>query len=443
MRAKTIEANFDGLVGPTHNYAGLSYGNIASSANLGSVSSPRSAALEGLSKMKALMDLGLVQGILPPHERPGVRALRRLGFSGTDAQVIERAARDDRTLLAIASSASAMWTANAATIAPSADTPDRRVHFTPANLIDRPHRAIEAAQTTRSLRAIFRDDAYFVVHEPVSMGQAFADEGAANHTRLSDGERALHVFVYGRSGLGGATNGPKKYPARQTLEASRAVARLHGLSEESVLFVQQHPDVIDRGVFHNDVIAVGHETFLLFHEHAFVGRDDVLTAMRERISGFDPVMISDAELSVDEAVKSYLFNSQIVTLPGGARMLIAPEECRQNAKVARLLEQLTDAGRFVARFFDLRQSMRNGGGPACLRLRVVLTPDEVAALNPSVRLTDATYETLVGWVKKHYRDRLSAEDLADPKLLDESRAALDELTRILGLGSIYPFQLVA
>lgn len=441
MCAKAREANFDGLVGPTHNYAGLSYGNIASSTHLGSVSSPRRAALEGLAKMKALAELGLVQGVLPPQERPDVRALRRLGFSGTDAQVIERAAKEDRTLLAIASSASAMWTANAATVAPSADTPDGHVHFTPANLIDRSHRSIEAEQTKRTLRAVFRDPKYFVVHEPLAMGQAFGDEGAANHTRLWDGERALHVFVYGRRGMGANQDGPQKFPARQTLEASQAVARLHGLPEESVLFVQQSPDVIDSGVFHNDVIAVGHERLFFFHEHAFRDRDGALGAMRARIPDLEAVMVSASEMSVDEAVKSYLFNSQIVTPPRGGRFLIAPEECRAIPNVARVLDRLVDDGIFSTKFYDLRQSMRNGGGPACLRLRVVLEEEEIAALEPSVWITEASYETWVAWVEKHYRDRLSAEDLADPKLLDESRTALDELTRILRLGSIYPFQM--
>lgn len=443
MSAKATEANFDGLVGPTHNYAGLSYGNIASSTNIGSVSSPRAAALEGLAKMLALAELGLVQGILPPQERPDLRALRRLGFGGTDAQIIERAAKEDKTLLAIASSASAMWTANAATVAPSADTPDHRVHFTPANLIDRAHRAIEAEQTTRTLRAVFRDSSRFVVHEPLAMGQAFSDEGAANHTRLSDGERALHVFVYGRRGIGDNESGPKKFPARQTLEASRAVARLHGLTERNALFVQQSPQVIDAGVFHNDVISVGHERLFFFHEHAFADCIGTIAAMDERISNLELVKVSAAEMSVGEAVKSYLFNSQIVTPPGGPRFLIAPIECQEYPNVARLLERLTSDGIFETKFFDLRQSMRNGGGPACLRLRVTLEPEEVASLHSSILICRATYENLVKWVTKHYRDRLSGDDLADPKLLDESRVALDELTQILHLGSIYPFQMTA
>ena len=61
---KYFEANFDGLVGPTHNYAGLSVGNVASLNNAKNTSNPKQAAKQGLAKMKALADLGMVQGVL-------------------------------------------------------------------------------------------------------------------------------------------------------------------------------------------------------------------------------------------------------------------------------------------------------------------------------------------------------------------------------------------
>ena len=263
LRMATLEANFDGLVGPTHNYAGLSYGNVASTSHAGAVASPKKAALQGLAKMKALAALGLPQGVLPPQERPDVRLLHRLGFRGTDAEMIEKAAKSDPTLLAIASSASAMWTANAATVAPSLDTEDGKVHFTPANLIEKVHRAIEPETTRRVLRAIFAGPR-FVVHAPLPAASSLGDEGAANHTRLGPevGAPGVHLFVYGREGLRGDRPAPTRFPARQTLEASRAVARLHRLPEGRAVFAQQSPAVIDQGVFHNDVIAVGHERVL-------------------------------------------------------------------------------------------------------------------------------------------------------------------------------------
>lgn len=59
------EVNFDGLVGLTHHYAGLSFGNEASTRHQNTLSNPRLAAKQGLLKMKALADLGYKQGVLP------------------------------------------------------------------------------------------------------------------------------------------------------------------------------------------------------------------------------------------------------------------------------------------------------------------------------------------------------------------------------------------
>src|SRR6201996_6550420 len=279
---QATEANFDGLVGPTHNYAGLSFGNVASQNNEKSVANPKAAAKQGLRKMKQLADLGFHQGVLPPQERPSMRLLRELGFSGDDATVIARVAKDAPELLAAASSASAMWTANAATVSPSADTEDGRVHFTPANLCSKLHRAIEHESTRRTLRAIFADPARFVVHDALPGTPALGDEGAANHTRFAGeyGDKGVEFFVYGRSEYGKGPQ-PQRFPARQTLEASRAVARLHELSDDAVVFAQQSPDVIDAGVFHNDVIAVGNQQLLFCHEHAFVGQASVYDVLHE------------------------------------------------------------------------------------------------------------------------------------------------------------------
>jgi len=84
--------------------------------------------------------------------------------------------------------------------------------------------------------------------------------------------------------------------------------------------------------------------------------------------------------------------------------------------------------------------MCNGGGPACLRLRVVLNAQQQAAVNPAVMMNDRLFATLNAWVERHYRDRLSQADLADPHLLREGREALEELTKLLNLGNVYRFQ---
>ncbi|MGN6669699.1 MAG: N-succinylarginine dihydrolase [Trinickia sp.] len=441
------EANFDGLVGPTHNYAGLSFGNVASQTNEKSIANPLAAAKQGLRKMKQLADLGFLQGVLPPQERPSLRLLRELGFSGSDAAVIERAAKDAPELLAAASSASAMWTANAATVSPSADTHDGRVHFTPANLTSKLHRAIEHEATRRTLSAIFADTQRFVVHEALPGTPALGDEGAANHTRFCAqyGERGVEFFVYGRSEYRRGPE-PVRYPARQTFEASRAVAQRHGLAEAGTVYAQQSPDVVDAGVFHNDVIAVGNRQTLFCHQRAFVEQEAVYDQLRTQLSAtgaqLNVIEVPDARVSVSDAVSSYLFNSQLLARDDGRDVLVVPQECRENPRVSAYLDDLMSGSGPIGELlvFDLRESMKNGGGPACLRLRVVLNEAERHAVTPGVWIDDGLFARLDAWIGKHYRDRLAPSDLADPKLLDESRTALDELTQILGLGSLYDFQ---
>ena len=446
MNHHAIEANLDGLVGPTHNYSGLSLGNLASESNREAESNPREAALQGLAKMKRLADLGYVQGILPPHERPHIPTLRALGFSGDDRRVLSDAASTAPEILAAAGSASAMWTANAATVSPSADTADHRVHFTPANLAAKFHRSIEPPVTGRLLKSIFPDETRLAHHAPLPAVAHFGDEGAANHTRLcaAHGEPGVELFVYGQAAFAPGRPAPVRFPARQTLEASRAVARLHGLPEARCVFAQQNPDAIDAGVFHNDVIAVGNRNLLFYHEQAILDEAAVLDALQEKL-GDTPliaVRVPAAEVSLEQAIASYLFNSQLLDRADGM-MLAVPGECREQPQVSRYLDRLLAADNPIREVsvFDVKQSMQNGGGPACLRLRVALTGEELASMNRGVLLDDALYERLVTWVQAHYRDRLSVADLADPMLLEESRKALDELTGILGLGSVYDFQL--
>jgi succinylarginine dihydrolase len=441
------EFNFDGLVGPTHNYSGLSFGNIASSNNQGAVANPKLAALQGLDKMKALHDQGFSQGVFAPHERPNVAALRALGFRGDDAQVIASAAKNAPAIFNSACSASSMWTANAATVSPSANTADGRVHFTAANLNNKFHRAMEHPQTSRLLRAMFPDAQFFAHHDALANCPAFGDEGAANHTRFCGeyGNRGVELFVYGAHGFDNTKPAPKRFPARQTLEASQAVARLHGLDDAQVVYAQQHPDVIDAGVFHNDVIAVGNGNVLFCHEQAFLDQANTIAQLQQKQGAhFVAVVVPTSAVSVADAVGSYLFNSQLLSQSDGSMMLLVPSECKTNARVWQYLQTLTEAGATPIKkvlVMDLRESMRNGGGPACLRLRVELNAAEAAAVNPSVLMTPALYITLTNWVKQHYRDRMAETDLCDPQLLNESRSALDSLTQILQLGSVYPFQI--
>ncbi len=443
MISSTVEANADGLIGPTHSYAGLSPGNFASSLNKGEASNPRAAVLQGLEKMKLLADLGLPQFVLPPHERPDVGFLRSLGFSGTDAHVLETAWRQAPSLAAAACSASPMWAANAATVTPSADSADGRVHFTPANLVTNLHRSLEHAQTKRALDALFPDTGRFAVHNALPPVGHLADEGAANHVRLcaEHGSAGVNLLVWGREAWEG-WDGP--YPARQTREASEALARRHGAS--GVVLARQGRAAIAGGTFHNDVVCVGALDTLFFHELAFEDTAATLDAIRRAAAGFEPkfVEVSAADLPLADAISSYLFNSMLVSLPGEDRLtLICPTETRDNPRSHAVAERIAGSNGPIGqvRYVDVRQSMRNGGGPACLRLRVVLTGEELAATHGAMRFTPELHAKLSDWAGRHYREGLTPGDLADPALLVESRTALDALTGLLGLGSgFYPFQ---
>jgi succinylarginine dihydrolase len=444
------EFNFDGLVGPTHNYAGLSAGNVASQSHAGQASNPQRAALQGIGKMRFVAGLGVGQAVLPPQPRPSLRALRQLGFGGpgcSDEALLAQAAGDPDAgdqLLRLCSSAAAMWTANAATCVPSADAADRRLHLVPANLTAMFHRALEAPTTTRVLRAIFADPARFEVHDPLPGGAHFADEGAANHTRLFGDGPAVHLFAWGRRGYGRAAAGePERFPARQTLEASQALARLGRVDRSRALFPQQHPRGIDAGAFHTDVLAVGSGPVLLLHELAFTEPQELLARLRQLVGpSFRAVLASEAELPAAAAVKAYPFNSQLLQLPSGRFCIIAPEDAREQPQARAFLERVVAEENPVDRvhYLALRESMDNGGGPACLRQRIVLTAEEQAAVKARVFVDAPLTDELEAWVKRHYRDRLVAADLRDPALHRSCLAALDELTRILRLGSVYDFQ---
>jgi succinylarginine dihydrolase len=395
--------------------------------------------------MKFLADLGVSQAVLPPHERPDIFALRRLGFSGSDAQAL-KAAQKYPWLLASCGSASAMWAANAATVSPGADTLDGRVHFTPANLATQFHRSLEAATTAVILKKIFADESAFIHHDPLPDSPLFFDEGAANHLRLcqAHGEKGLEIFVFGRRASGKVDSSPARFPARQSFEASESIARLHRLDSKNTLFLQQNPEAIDAGAFHNDVVAVGNLNVLLFHEKAFLDAPANQIRAWFKDKAYHLLEIQESEIPLADAVSSYLFNSQIVSLPDNTMALIAPVESRDNPRTRKFLDDLLNQSTPIRRvhFVDVRQSMNNGGGPACLRLRVQLSDRERSLINPGVFFTDALHESLKSWINRHYRDRLTPSDLADPNLLEESRRALDELTGILKLGSVYPFQMV-
>lgn len=427
------ELQLEGLPGPTHNYAGLSFGNVASATHGGSVSNPRAAALQALSKMRFLHEKGIEVAVMPPHPRPMIDVLHRLGYSGNVQEILAKADAESPELLGAVWSASSMWSANAATVTPSCDAADNKTHFTPANLFSTLHRSFEPRVTTRYLRQIFADSQYFIVHDPLPVTTRLADEGAANHMRLTDstGANGHHVFVYGAAPE--SVHFPKRFPARQQLAASQSVARLHELSDTKATFIQQSPEAIDAGVFHHDVIGMSHANLMIIHQHACISQDAFVQQMRER--GIVVREISATELSLEQAVKSYIFNAQLVSLPAGGIAILFPQECAEDKAVHALCQQLKHELEMVSEihFLDLRESMKNGGGPACLRLRVPLNAAELAAMHQGVRFDTRLYQQLERLIESSYRDRVSPADLRDAAFAEEALATHAKVLDVLSL----------
>ena len=405
-----VEINFDGIIGPSHNYSGLSLGNLASIGNRGMIAYPRAAALQGLAKMRHNLGLGLGQGILLPHERPNRAWLESLG---TSPEAVPE------NLRPAAFSASAMWAANAATVSPAPDTSDGRCHLTVANLRTMAHRSHEWPATLDQLRLAFGDAGHFAVHPPVP--PSFGDEGAANHMRLAPRHDAggVEVFVYGVRG--------GDFPARQHLEASRAVARLNRLDSGRTLFVAQSEAAIAAGAFHNDVVAVANETVLLAHEQAFADAASFYDDLRRLLPEVEIIEVPAAEVSLEDAIRSYLFNAQLLTLPDeGGMALILPEEARETGPVWAWLERLVAGNGPIRRLevVDVRQSMANGGGPACLRLRVVADPGRV---DPRFLVDAASLDRLETCVGATWPEQIAPGDLCSPALwadIERGRRAL-------------------
>lgn len=411
------EINFDGIVGPSHNYAGLSFGNVASMRHAGVPSEPRKAALEGLDKMRTNLALGLCQGLFLPHPRPHRSWLAQLGTT------IEEA---DQALAANAMSASAMWAANAATVSPAPDTVDGKCHLTVANLRTMAHRSHEWPATLAQLKTAFAS-AFFSVHDPIPA--AFGDEGAANHMRLasSHGEAGVEIFVYGVSG--GA------FPARQHIEASRAIARLHRLDPARTIFAEQSEQAIAAGAFHNDVVAVANERVLFAHEQAFANKDPIISACQKFVSGFEYVEVPAAQVPLADAIKSYLFNAQLVSPPAGEMTLIVPTEARDTPTVWSWIERHVAGNGPIRKVevVDVRQSMANGGGPACLRLRVVADPLEV---DPRFLVDDAKLDRLADVIRQHWPEQIHHQDLQGPSLIRDLERARAALLESLDLGQL-------
>jgi succinylarginine dihydrolase len=281
------------------------------------------------------------------------------------------------------------------------------------------HRSHEWPETLAQLRLAFADPA-FAVHGPVPA--PFGDEGAANHMRLAPSHDApgVEVFVYGIAG------GP--FPARQHPDASAAVARRHGLDPGRTLFVQQSEAAIAAGAFHNDVVAVANGHVLFAHEQAFEDKARFHDALRRAMPEVEIVEVPAARISLADAISSYLFNAQLVTLPSGEMALILPSEVRATPSVWSWLEEHVAGNGPIRRLevVDVRESMANGGGPACLRLRVVADP---ATVDPRFLVDGAQLDRIADVVTAHWPEAIPHDAIADPALIariEQARRALFE-----------------
>ena len=436
--SSTYEVNFDGLIGPSHNYSGLSFGNLASVSNAGEESRPCEAALQGLEKMRLTLQMGLKQAVLPPLPRPCEWVLKQSGYNGVVDDILPQIEKENPELLSVAWSASSMWTANAATVSPSSDTRDGRIHFTPANLQTMKHRSIEYIDTTKVLRKIFKSQDHFAVHDALPSTANYSDEGAANHIRLcrKHGEQGIEIFVYGRD-EGRQLTG--KFPARQSLLASVAIENRHQLNSDHTIYARQSLKAISAGAFHNDVVCVGSLDTLFFHENAFENTEAVIMRIQNASKNsfkLNTVMVPEAEVPLEDAVKSYLFNSQLLSVPDQEKLvLLAPTETQETPSTRIYCEKLVSNGGPIGevKFVDLRQSMKNGGGPACLRLRVVMTDEDLLSMNSGVLLDEKKIDALEDIVRRTYRETLHPDDLTDPRLVAECKKANAEILKFLNL----------
>jgi len=415
--SKLVEINFDGIVGPSHNYAGLSLGNIASASHKGNASYPRAAALQGIAKMRGNLERGLAQGFLLPLPRPNFGLLRDLAVGD----------ETNPALVAAAWSASSMWTANAATVSPAPDTGDGRCHLTPANLVTMLHRGQEWRDTQAQLKIAFGDQRHFAVHDAVP--SSFGDEGAANHMRFCDSHDApgVEVFVYGRPG--------GRFPARQHEQASRAVARLHGLEPRRCVFIEQNPAAIEAGAFHNDVVAVANEKVLFTHDQAFADQIDAYEAIRAVFPDLHVVEVPESQVTLEEAIRTYLFNAQLVTLPTGEMALVVPSECQESASVWSWCERMLASNGPIRHVIpvDVRQSMANGGGPACLRLRVVADP---ATVDARFMLDEAKAERIEAVIAQMWPETIQPDEIGTEALAAKVIEAREALLAVLSLDEL-------
>jgi succinylarginine dihydrolase len=429
------EFNIDGLIGPTHHFGGLGVGNVASETNRNKIAHPKAAALEGLSKMRKLHELGIPQFYLPPPVRPNCRWMEAMGFRTNDPSDWRHCASQFPSLFSSSLSSSFMWMANAATCSSSVDTIDGLGRIVIANLAASLHRGQENLERHAQLRRLFQHVSTIEVIEALPSLVPLRDEGAANGMRFWNptNHQGIYVFAFGeRNSNTTQTATPAKesvhphvYPSRQTSLASQLVARSLRIRDSRSLFVQQHPKAIDAGVFHNDVIATSHENFLFVHESAYVDQcnqlDRISETFRNQCGGkLGILVVTEEELSLSEAVSTYLFNSQIVTRSDGSWCMLCPIECLNSPAAVQVLRRVQhqESRLGAIEFVSLKESMANGGGPACLRLRAYASDADIERIPFGARIHDDSLAFLERVITSEYPDSVHLDDFLDLTLVN-------------------------
>ncbi|WP_310474063.1 N-succinylarginine dihydrolase, partial [Sandarakinorhabdus sp.] len=190
----------------------------------------------------------------------------------------------------------------------------------------------------------------------------------------------------------------------------------------NALFVAQSQTAIDAGAFHNDVVAVANGNVLFAHEHAFADAAGLKADVARRMPDAITIEVPDSAVSLEDSIKSYLFNSQLLTLPDGSMALVLPKEAEETPSVKAYLAALVEGNGPIraAHFVDVRESMQNGGGPACLRLRVAADP---ATVDPRFLLDEAKAARLERLVEHWWPETIGPADMANPDLWRQVKAA--------------------
>jgi succinylarginine dihydrolase len=114
---------------------------------------------------------------------------------------------------------------------------------------------------------------------------------------------------------------------------------------------------------------------------------------------------------------------------------VVPSEAWDSASVRHWLDATLAGNGPIRRVIpvDVRQSMANGGGPACLRLRVVADP---ATIDPRFLVDDAKLDWVADVVRRHWPEQIHHDDLQSAALIGDVEGARAALLEALDLGQL-------